>query len=64
MRHPFTWLDSLGPGAEGHEISLHNVFGIGRVEPHGERPGEIEGGGREATRVSERWRFWKRNLGH
>lgn len=39
--NPLALLDRLGPGAEGHEVALDNVLGIGRVDPGRERVGQV-----------------------
>lgn len=46
MSDPFTRIDRLGPGTEGHEVSLDNVLGVGRVQPH-------RHGTREVIRVQD-----------
>lgn len=68
--NPLSLLDSLWPGTQGHEVTLHDVLSVLRIEPDGERPGEVIGGDKvvpgKATRVihsdglSERGRVWQR----
>ena len=41
VSNPLAWLDRLGPGAEGHEVALDDVLGIGRVDPGREWGGQV-----------------------
>lgn len=41
MSNPFTGIDRLGSGTQSHEISLDNVLGVGRIQPHGHRTRQV-----------------------
>ena len=55
--NPLALLNSLGPSAQSHEVTLHNVLRILGIEPEWKRPRQVVGGnnliatGQGATRV-------------
>lgn len=41
MGNPLSLLNRLWPGAQGHEVALHDVLGVVGVEPQGQRTGQL-----------------------
>lgn len=41
MSDPFSLLNRLWPGTQGHEVALHDVLGVVRIEPQGQRTGQL-----------------------
>jgi len=43
MSHPLARLNRFGPGTKRHEVSLHDVLCVGRIEPQRQWLGQMVG---------------------